>query len=228
MLHEHAVILTLSSSFPFAVSSLVDYLDHGASLGPGENKSQNESDAGSTVSEIFLDNGSDSDLELGSEDSDDDDDLGDDSFDDEGQLPPEHYLAEAESLDISQLRQKRYSDGTQEKLDETRVYWNRYCRHIGCDPVQHWQWISASDETVRFLYGFFGWRCDIRRGKNGRYCPGIGYKSSLESFWKWWHLILKQEAVSGLGKDTIVKVQDIIAIVAERKGLELTRRPKKN
>jgi hypothetical protein len=85
----------------------------------------------------------------------------------------------------------------------------RYCRHIGRDPVQHWQWISDSDETVRFLYGFFGWRCDIRRGKNGRYCPGIGYKSSLESFWKWWHLVLKQEAVSGLGKDTIVKVQDV-------------------
>jgi hypothetical protein len=51
-------------------------------VGPGENKNR---DAGSAVSEIFSDNGSDSDLELGSEDSDDDDDLGDDSFDDEDQ-----------------------------------------------------------------------------------------------------------------------------------------------
>ena len=85
----------------------------------------------------------------------------------------------------------------------------RYCRHIGVDPVQHWQRISDSDEAIRFLYGFFGWRCDIRRGKNSRYCPGIGHKSSLESFWKWWRLVLKQEVESGLSKDTIVKVQDV-------------------
>lgn len=32
-----------------------------------------------------------------------------------------------------------------------------------------------------FLYTFFGWRCDIHFGKNGRHCPGIRYKSSLES-----------------------------------------------
>jgi hypothetical protein len=86
---------------------------------------------------------------------------------------------------------------------------DRYCRHVGHDPAQHWQWISDSDEMVRFLYGFFGWRCDIRRGKNGRHCPGIGYKSSLESFWKWWHLVLKQETGSGLSKETIVKVEDV-------------------
>jgi hypothetical protein len=99
-----------------------------------------ESDASCDVSEIFSGKGSESesssDLELDSEFSDDDgdnlddddddgDNLDDDSFDDEGQLPPEHYLAQAESLDVSQLRQKRYSDGTQQKLDETRVYWNR-------------------------------------------------------------------------------------------------------
>ena len=48
---------------------------------------------------------------------------------------------------------------------------------------------------------FFGWRRNIRRSKNGRYCPGIGYKSSLESFGKWWHLVLKQETASGLSKD---------------------------
>jgi hypothetical protein len=98
-------------------------------VGPDSSESQNESDASSDVSEIFSGNGSDSesnsDLELDSEDSDDNDNPGDNSFDDEGQLPPEHYLAEAESLNVSQLRQKRYSDGTQEKLDETRVYWNR-------------------------------------------------------------------------------------------------------
>ena len=76
-----------------------------------------------------MDNGSDSnsssDLEPDSEVSDDEDEPNNNTFDDEGQLPPEHYLAQAESLDVSQLRQKRYSDGTQERLDETRMYWNR-------------------------------------------------------------------------------------------------------
>ncbi|KAL4761146.1 uncharacterized protein BDW70DRAFT_150295 [Aspergillus foveolatus] len=137
---------------------------------------------------------------------------------------------------LSQLRQKRYSDTTQEKLDETRVYWDktnsrfpgRYCRRWGLDPNQQWQWISGLEETVRFLYGFFSWRCDLRRGKKGRHCPGIRYRSSLESFWKWWHLVLKQETAAGLSKEVQVKVQDLIAIVAEQKGLELTRRPKKN
>jgi hypothetical protein len=70
------------------------------------------SDASSDVRKIFSDNGS-GDLELDSDYSDDDEDP-DDSVDDEGQLPPEHYLTEAESLNVSQLRQKRYSDGTQE------------------------------------------------------------------------------------------------------------------
>lgn len=90
---------------------------------------ENQSDTTSDLTEIFSDNGSDSDsssdLEPDSEVSDDEDEPDDDTFDDEGQLPPEHYLAQAESLDVSQLRQKRYSDATQEKLDETRMYWNR-------------------------------------------------------------------------------------------------------
>ncbi|KAH8432441.1 uncharacterized protein LDX57_010077 [Aspergillus melleus] len=72
------------------------------------------------------------------------------------------------------------------------------------------------------------WRCDIQRGKKGRHCPGIKYKSSLESFWKWWHLVLKQGTATGLSKEIQVKVQDLIAIVAEQKGLEFTRRAKKN
>ncbi|KAE8162198.1 hypothetical protein BDV40DRAFT_265509 [Aspergillus tamarii] len=198
----------------------------------GSDDTEYQSDASSDLSAIFSDSGSDSDSssdsDLESEDSDDEDKSGENAFDDEGQLPPEHYLAQAESLDVSQLRQKRYSDGTQERLDETRMYWDRYCQHIDVDPVQHWTWISDSEETVRFLYAFFGWRCDIRRGKDGRHCPGIAYKSSLESFWKWWHLLLKQETASGLSKDITVKVNDVIALVAKEKGLELDRKPKKN
>ncbi|OJD25345.1 hypothetical protein ACJ73_03282 [Blastomyces percursus] len=132
--------------------------------------------------------------------------VSDDEDDDDGQLPPEHYLALAESLVIAQLRQKRYSPRTQEKLDETRDYWERYCRHIKANAERQWDRISNSEETVRFLYAFFSWRCDIRRGKNNRYCPGIKRKSSLETFWKWWHLVLKQETASGLSKDTIVSI----------------------
>ncbi|QVM09760.1 hypothetical protein D8B26_004419 [Coccidioides posadasii str. Silveira] len=45
--------------------------------------------------------------------------------DDEGQLPTKHYLALAESLNITQLQQKQYSPNTQEKLDETHDYWKR-------------------------------------------------------------------------------------------------------
>ncbi|EDN03747.1 conserved hypothetical protein [Histoplasma mississippiense (nom. inval.)] len=154
--------------------------------------------------------------------------VSDDEDDDDGQLPPEHYLALAESLDIAQLRQKRYSPRTQEKLDETRGYWERYCRHIKANAERQWDRISNSEETVRFLYAFFSWRCDIRRGKNNRNCPGIKRKSSLETFWKWWHLVLKQETASGLSKDTIVKVEDVVAQVATEKELALVGRPKKN
>jgi U3 small nucleolar RNA-associated protein 14 len=91
-----------------------------------ESQNQNDSDADSDVSAIFTDNGSEnessSESELESEDSDNESDTGDESDKDEGQLPPEHYLAEAEGLDVSRLRQKRYSDSTQEKLDQTAAY----------------------------------------------------------------------------------------------------------
>ena len=99
---------------------------------------ENQSDA-TDLTEVFSDNGSDSDSssdpELNSEVSDEDE-PDDNAFDDEGQLPPEHYLAQAESLDVTQLRQKRYSDGTQERLDETRMYWNRYVTLLSLPPIQ--------------------------------------------------------------------------------------------
>ncbi|EEA23687.1 hypothetical protein TMatcc_006768 [Talaromyces marneffei ATCC 18224] len=174
---------------------------------------ESDSEASSVLSQIFSDNGSDdesaSDLESDNEESDDESDSDDDDLHDEGQLSAE-------------------DPNTQDKLDGTREYWDRYCRHIHVDPVQQWKLISDSEDTVRFLCAFFSWRCDIRRGKNGRHCPGIKYKSSLQSFWKWWHLVLKQETLSGLSKDTIVKVEDVIALVATEKKLKEHRRPKKN
>ncbi|KAL3428722.1 hypothetical protein BDV09DRAFT_203994 [Aspergillus tetrazonus] len=129
------------------------------------------------------------------------------------------------NTDLELDNEKRYADGTQEKLDDTLAYWNRYCWHIGIDPALQWKSISDLDKTVCFLYRFFAWRCDIYHGKNGRHSPGLRTKSSLETFWKLWHLVLKQETASGLCKEIICKV---IALVAQEKELELTGRLKKN
>lgn len=101
------------------------------SVGSAESDEDYLSDTSSNASAVFSDceseTATDSELEIESEDSDDDAMFND--FDiDEGQLPPEHYLAEAEALNVSRLRQKRYSDKTQDKLDETVEYWNRYVR----------------------------------------------------------------------------------------------------
>ena len=70
---------------------------------PDDKESQGKSNASHELDAIFWDSG----YESGSnsnpgEDEDDSDDSNDDTFDDEGQLPPEHYLAQAESLDVSQ------------------------------------------------------------------------------------------------------------------------------
>ncbi|KMK57043.1 hypothetical protein Y699_05958 [Aspergillus fumigatus Z5] len=108
---------------------------HSQQLTP-DDESQ-DSNASSSVSKIFSDSesnsNSNSDLELDSEDSDNKDDSPEDFSNNDSQLPPEYYLEQAESLDISQLQQKRYSDGTQEKLDET---------------LQQWKKVSDSDETL--------------------------------------------------------------------------------
>jgi hypothetical protein len=57
--------------------------------------------------------------------------------------------------------------------------------------------------------GFFQWRCDRRRGKGGRRCLGIKSKSSLEAFWKWWHLIYKAEMGHGLDLMALIKINDV-------------------
>ncbi|CAG8414202.1 unnamed protein product [Penicillium salamii] len=118
------------------------------SIGPIQSKSQNKSDADSDGSAIFTDNGSKKDSDSKSEpdgdDTDNESDSSDESFNDEGQLPPKHYLAEAEGLDVSQFRQKRYSNSTQKKLDQTAVYY----KHLNLNLLKHWQRISDSDDTI--------------------------------------------------------------------------------
>lgn len=46
------------------------------------------------------------------------------AFDDEEQHPPEHYLTEAECLNVSQLQQQRIQSQAWKKLEETREYWD--------------------------------------------------------------------------------------------------------
>jgi hypothetical protein len=45
--------------------------------------------------------------------------------DDKGPQPPEYYLAEAASLDVKRLRQRRYSPKTQERLDWVKDHWHK-------------------------------------------------------------------------------------------------------
>jgi hypothetical protein len=56
-----------------------------------------------------------------------DDDTDDEAwlFEDEVQHPPEHYLAEAENLDVHRLRQRRYSPKTQVQLDRVKLQWDQ-------------------------------------------------------------------------------------------------------
>ncbi|KKZ63868.1 hypothetical protein EMCG_01821 [[Emmonsia] crescens] len=67
--------------------------------GPDDKESRSKSHFSPALDAIF-ESGTNSDP---SEDENDCDDSDDDVLDDESQLPPEHYLAEAENLDVSQL-----------------------------------------------------------------------------------------------------------------------------
>jgi hypothetical protein len=60
---------------------------------------------------------------------DESDDSSDDEewlFDDEERHPPEHYLSEAATLDVTRLRQRRYSPRTQGRLDWVREHCVQY------------------------------------------------------------------------------------------------------
>ncbi|KAF7169343.1 hypothetical protein CNMCM6106_004230 [Aspergillus hiratsukae] len=175
--------------------------------------SGDDSGTSTDVPDVFSDGAADDSSESASEpDSggDNSDDFDDDSIlddeEEERELSALHYLQEAEY--------------------KTRDYWDRFCFEGKHNPVERFRWLSGSEETVRFLKAFFSWRCGRRRSKKGRRTPGIKYKSSLETFWKWWHLVYKAEVGQGLSKDTIVKILDVLAIVAQEKNLLLGRRPK--
>ncbi|KAJ6000886.1 hypothetical protein N7481_001295 [Penicillium waksmanii] len=199
---------------------------------PSRTLSDNESDVSSDdIPAIFSANASDDDTDTDSapSDSDFDSEAEDECEDDsevEEELSPEYFLKEAEFLDVSQLRQKRYSPKTEERLDETRDYWERFCKGAKLDPAECLSRLSDTEETVRFLKALFSWRCRQRWGKKGRYAPGLKKKSSLDAFWKWWHLIYKAKVGHGLSGDIQVKIRDVLAIVAKEEKLSLKPRPK--
>jgi hypothetical protein len=90
-----------------------------------------ESDSTTVVnSDTFSDDESDSttgvDSVTFSNNGDDDTDDEASLFGDEEQRPPEYYLAESAGLDVSRLRQQRYSPKTQERLDWVKEHWDRY------------------------------------------------------------------------------------------------------
>ncbi|RAL06608.1 DUF3435 domain-containing protein [Aspergillus homomorphus CBS 101889] len=182
--------------------------------------SSNDSGTSSNVPDVCSDGAADNLSESASEpassgddsDDSDDDSILDDEEEEERELTALHYLEKAESLDVSQLRQKRYSPNAQSRLDDTRDYWNRFCYEGKHDLVELFGWLSDSEETIRFLKAFFSWRCGRLRSKKGRRTPGIKYKTSLETFWKC--------------KDTTVKILDVLAMVAKEKNLLSGRRPK--
>ncbi|CZR67473.1 uncharacterized protein PAC_17372 [Phialocephala subalpina] len=104
-----------------------------------------------------------------------------------------------------------------------KCFASRYCNFIGHDPFQCFQEVSAN-----FLYGFLCWVCDQRRGKGGRRRAGIRHTSSLETFWKWYHIVHRLETSKKI--DGIVQVQSqnvqypVLKAIAKEKELDDTKR----
>ncbi|EQL37995.1 hypothetical protein BDFG_01012 [Blastomyces dermatitidis ATCC 26199] len=193
--------------------------------------SSEEDDACSDVPIIF-NNGSESGSDY-SETDDSGDELqnildGDQAYDNEVLYPPEHYHAEASQLDSKDTEEAR---GGKELLRLKLIKFHsvsldRYCWFQRRDPAGCFHSLATAEEIVQYLKGLFSWRCDLRRGKNGRRTPGIRYKSSLETFWKCWHLVYKQETGNGLTQETIRQIEDVLSIIAEEKKLLLIHQPK--
>ncbi|OJD28260.1 hypothetical protein ACJ73_00339 [Blastomyces percursus] len=123
-----------------------------------------------------------------SEDSDDSDDSDEEISEDDKLPPPEHYEAEATTLDVKRLRQRRLKKTTVDNMDRVRDHWQRYCEYMRRDVLDAHRTLS-----IQSLKGFLSWACDQRRGKGGRRRPGIQVVSSLETFWKQFSQIHKQD-----------------------------------
>ncbi|EQL28300.1 hypothetical protein BDFG_08919 [Blastomyces dermatitidis ATCC 26199] len=69
------------------------------------------------------------------------------------------------------------------------------------------------------------WACDQRRGKGGRRRPGIQVVSSLETFWKQFSQVYKQDMGDSIDPLIMAQAQDVIELITDEKKLSREKRP---
>ncbi|EDN05111.1 predicted protein [Histoplasma mississippiense (nom. inval.)] len=177
-----------------------------------------ESDYADDVFSDHSDENTDGTEETDSEDSDD----SDAEISEEDKLPPpEHYEAEETTLDVKRLRQRRLRKTTVDNMDRVRDHWHRYCEYMRRrDVLDAYQTLS-----IQSLKGFLSWACDQRRGKGGRRRPGIQVVSSLETFWKQFSQVYKQDTGDSIDPLIMAQAQDVIELIADEKKLSREKRP---
>jgi hypothetical protein len=71
----------------------------------------------------------------------------------------------------------------------------RSCACLRKDPEQEFRKLS-----IAILHTSLDWALNLRRGKNGRWLPGISPKSSRETFWKMFRLVFERATSEKIGK----------------------------
>ncbi|PGG96108.1 hypothetical protein AJ80_09871 [Polytolypa hystricis UAMH7299] len=147
---------------------------------------------------LFSDNSCDYDTDATGESSSDDSSSSEDSDDewDDHKLPPPEHYAAEEA-----------------NLDPSKLRKRRYkpATSYGIDRVRdHWE----------------RWACDQHCGKDGRRRSGIRNISSLETFWKQYSQVYKEDNGNDIDPLIMKQVQDVINLVADEKKLSCKKRPK--
>ncbi|KAL2371355.1 hypothetical protein RJ035_006201 [Blastomyces gilchristii] len=173
---------------------------------------------------LFSDCVDDYDTDVTGETSSDDSSNSEDSheeWDDYKLPPPEHYAAEEANLDPSKLRERLYKDSTIYGKDRARDHWERFCEYMHRDVSHAYRTLS-----IQSLKAFFSWACDQRRGKDGRRRSGIKNISSLETFWKQYSQVYKEDNGNDIDPLIMKQAQDVINLVADEKKLSREKRLK--
>ncbi|OJD25505.1 hypothetical protein ACJ73_03128 [Blastomyces percursus] len=186
----------------------------------GSEFSDSESDYADDVFSGHSDDNTDGTEETDSEDSEDSDDSAGEISEDDKLPPPEHYEAEETTLDVKRLRQRRLKKTTVDNMDRVRDHWQQYCGYMRRDVLDAYRTLS-----IQSLKGFLSWACDQRRGKGGRRRPGIQVVSSLETFWKQFSQIYKQDTGDSIDPLIMAQAQDVIELIADEKKLSREKRP---
>ncbi|EER43787.1 conserved hypothetical protein [Histoplasma capsulatum H143] len=182
--------------------------------------SNDESDYAEDVFSDHSDDNTEGTEGTDSEDSEDSDDSDEEISEDDKLPPPEHYEAEETTLDVKRLRQRRLKKTTVDNMDRVRDHWHRYCEYMRRDALDAHRTLS-----IQSLKGFLSWACDQRRGKGGRRRPGIQVVSSLETFWKQFSQIHKQDTGDSIDPLIMAQAQDVIELIADEKKLSREKRP---